>query len=128
MDTWNFYAPPGSHPGSCNPPHGDTDALHEYPGDGGYHISEPFNFKDGCITHGNSDFSGESLSFQGYIYVGEEFESSGSTWIYGIVHAPNDEVDMSGSVKVFYKAGMEIEGLDSRIRRTSWHEVTPVAF
>jgi hypothetical protein len=127
--TWNFYAPPGSHDsGTCNPPHGDTDALHEYPGDGGYHTSEPFNFKNGCITHNNSDFSGESLSFQGYIYVGEDLESSGSTWIYGVIHAPNDEVDLSGSVKVFYKAGMEIKGLKSQITKTSWYEIKPEPF
>jgi|GEM_PF-1562475 len=126
MSAWDFSCPGNTHP--CSEPHGDTDALHEYPGDGGYHVSEPFNFKNGCTAHGNSDFSGESLSFQGYIYVGGELDSSGSTWIYGMVHAPNDEVDMSGSVKIFYKGGMEIEGLDSIITRTRWHEIKPAAF
>lgn len=126
----DYYAAPGTHPGTCDPPHGDTDALHEYPGDGGYHLSEPFNFKTGCTAHNElGGVGGEALSFKGYIYVqGGSFNASGSVRIYGAVQDGDDDANLSGSVEVFYDNSLSIQGLSGSISRVSWYEVPASAF
>lgn len=121
MSTWDFSGPPG--------PYGDTSAVDEYPGDAGYHTVSDFNFVSGRVASGDlGGVQSRPLSFKGYIYVGEDFDATGSVRIYGTVQAPNDDVDLSGSVEVFYDSSLEIEGIESSITKVSWYEVTPVEF
>jgi len=60
MKDWDFTATGTQHLfNTCNPPHGDTAAEDEYPGDGGLNTVKPFTFGSGV-----GGAPGNPLSFQ----------------------------------------------------------------
>jgi len=129
MSTWT-YQPDGVHPGSCDGPHGDTAAVDEYPGDAGYHVVSPYNFKTGRIATGHlggAGGTGKELSYKGYVYVGGTFDNSGNGRIYGSVQVAGAG-GMSGGGDIFYDSGLNVKFLSNTITRSSWYEVIAVPF
>ncbi|MDT8286899.1 MAG: hypothetical protein RQ748_07305 [Elusimicrobiales bacterium] len=140
MTTWT-YEPDGSHPATCDGPHGDTAAVDEYPGDAGYKVVSPcYHFYEGrddnCdgiyndsghIGLGSNATQGrEPLSFQGYIYVAGDFDK-GSDRIFGAVHAAGTG-GITGGGDIFYDENINVRFLNNNIARVSWHEVAPTEF
>lgn len=129
MSTWT-YAADGVHPGTCDGPHGDTDAVDEYPGDAGYRTVSPYNFKTGRVATGHTGFTtgtGVELSYKGYIYAGGTFDNSGGGRIFGSVQVAGAG-GMSGGGDIFYDSGLNIRFLSNTITRSSWYEVVAVPF
>lgn len=129
MTAWT-YEPDGTHPGTCDGPHGDTDAVDEYPGDAGYRIVSPYNFKTGRVATGHTGLAGgtgKELSFKGYIYTGGTFDNSGGGRIFGSVNVAGAG-GMTGGGDIFYDSAINIRFLNNNITRESWYEVKPVPF
>jgi len=129
MTGWT-YEPDGTHPTSCDGPHGDTAAVDEYPGDAGYHTVGPYNFKTGRVASGHLGFAtgtGKELSYKGYIYVGGTYDNAGGGRIFGSVQVAGAG-GMTGGGDIFYDDSLNIRYLNVNITRTSWYEVKPVPF
>ncbi|OGR45365.1 MAG: hypothetical protein A2X35_03740 [Elusimicrobia bacterium GWA2_61_42] len=128
MTTWT-YTPDGTHPGTCDGPHGDTAEPDEYPGDAGYRIVSPYNFKTGRVATGELGYggTGKELSYKGYIYTGGTFDNAGGGRIFGSVQVAGAG-GMSGGGDIFYDSGLNIRFLNNNITRSSWHEVAAVPF
>jgi len=120
--TWDFDP-------SSSEPHGDSPLAHEYPGDAGSHVVEDYNFKTGCVAHGDTgEAGGEALSFNGYIYVGGAFKGGGSTDIYGAVQSVAGIASVTGSVRIYFNNAISIEtggtgGSVGSISQESWDEI-----
>jgi hypothetical protein len=139
MSTWDFSCVDNTHP--CSEPHGDTDKLDEYPGDGGYHTSTGcYNFYYGRDQDCDGDFTddddgdlgglstGSPLSFKGYVYAGTGFSAGATTSIFGAVSVATGGAFNGGGCSIFYDDMLDVKMLNDNITRTSWHEVTPVEF
>lgn len=106
---------------------GDDCCRDQYPGDGGYHVSEAFNFKTGCVAHGElAGHSGEPIAFKGFVYSAGQMDMNSSTVIHGAIVAPGDFKGTSSGI-LFYDSGMQVQ-MRGDFSRTYWKEVAPTAW
>ena len=132
--TWNYTADPGSHPLTCKPPHGDSDAPDEYPGDAGFHKTDHFNVITGRIPEGqvvgNGQMGGappQPLKFKGFGYSKRRMFLSGLNYsIYGVLQS-EAEIKITGAVGIFYDDTLKVKFQEDLVK-TNWHEVNPTEF
>ncbi|MBI4656488.1 MAG: hypothetical protein HY746_07070 [Elusimicrobia bacterium] len=106
----------------------DDCCIDQYPGDGGYHVVESFNFKTGCIAHNKlAGHSGEPVAFRGLVYSGDVMDMNSSTVIHGIIVAPGGFKGTSSGI-VFYDPFAEVELVNDNFTRTYWKEIIPTPF
>lgn len=101
----------------------DSVCCDQYPGDGGYHVVEDFNFKTGCTTHNAlAGHSGEPIAFKGLVYSAGQADMNSSSVIHGAILAPGGFKGTSSGI-VFYDPTLEIQMTSNVYSRTYWKEV-----
>lgn len=101
----------------------DSVCCDQYPGDGGYHVVEDFNFKTGCTAHNAlAGHSGEPVAFKGLVYSGGEADLNSSSVLHGAIIAPGGFKGTSSGI-VFYDPTIEIQMTSNVYARTYWKEV-----
>lgn len=111
---------------------GDSHCWHQYPGDAGFHKTEPFRFGHGCVAHHHfgGGFTG-CPTFKGGVYIVGQLTMDGQAGIYGMVFASHG-ITAGGHAHFWLDPDANVFSTTTTVTtamsQTSWRELAPVKF